>query len=241
VQVQNYHVTVTLLLALSDILSLAASAEQQHQPQLQQDGPSGELQAAAAALAQGLLSRRMKALYFNLSSEVRGKANAALCLLGALAGQGPDTARELARLFDFSLAALPNLARLPRQGKGDAAAAEGEANLQARLWQQWRGGDALKRPTRAAFVSFALSMLCQADALTLGTLLATRPLTGGLLNHLAGDPPKIRMQVSNARPLLRLSCDMQLQKRCGFQPPFVGILRQVKGDRGCIIPGWKVG
>ena len=67
--------------------------------------------------------------------------------------------------------------------------------LQAQLWQQWRGGDALKRPTRAAFVDFALALLRHADGLTLPALLATRPLMGGLLNGLAGDPPEVQLQV----------------------------------------------
>lgn len=80
-QVQNYHVTVTLLLAASDVLAAAAA-----QPR-QSDAAAAQLQAAAAALAAGVLSRRMKALYFNLSSEVRGKSNAALALLAVLARQ----------------------------------------------------------------------------------------------------------------------------------------------------------
>lgn len=109
--------TVTLLLAVADILTLVAKASRQ--PQASGPDAQQQLAAAAAALAQGVLSRRMKALYFNLSSEMRGKANAALVLLGALAAQGPETARQLARAFDFSLAALPALTRPPRQQKGD--------------------------------------------------------------------------------------------------------------------------
>lgn len=134
-QAQNYHVVVTLLLALADVLTLAASEAGASQKRAKKQGGSagaatgqpqqppgqqqGGLAAAAAALAQGVLSRRLKALYFSLSSEVRGKANAALRLLAALAGQGAEATRELARLFDFSLAALPTLARLPRQRKDE--------------------------------------------------------------------------------------------------------------------------
>ncbi|GAB4818251.1 hypothetical protein N2152v2_005297 [Parachlorella kessleri] len=198
--VQNYNVTVTLLLALADVLRVVASARNQQQPQQETDGSIGlthELRNATAALVQAILSRRLKAIYFNLSSEMRGKANAALTLLAAVATQGPETTRELARAFDFSLAALPNLARLPRQRKGDthAEGADHGAGSQTRLWQQWKGGDMLKRPTRVGFVAFALGMLRHADPLTLSTLLATRPLTGGLLNHMAGDPPEVQLQV----------------------------------------------
>lgn len=113
--------------------------------------------------------------------------------------QGADSTRDLARLFDFSLAALPQLARPPRPRKGEGQEAGGTGSGGASFWQQWRGGDALKRPSRAGFVAFALGLLGQADALTLGTLLATRPLMGGLLNHLAGDPPEVQLQVCVAR------------------------------------------
>lgn len=185
------------------MLTLAAQQQKlaRHQP------PQQQLLSAATALAQGILSRRLKALYFNLSSEIRGKANAALTLLAALASLGAETTRELARLFDFSLAALPALARLPRQRKSDAASAEGgTAGLQARLWQQWHAGDALKRPTRAAFVAFAAALLQRADSLTLSTLLATRPLMGGLLNHMAHDPPEVQLQVRRPQPLPASLC-----------------------------------
>ena len=84
------------------------------------------LAAGAAALAAALLQRRLKALYFALSSDVRGKANAALELLaaaaaacgggaaGGAAGGGAPSLRELVRAFDWSLSALPGLARPPR-------------------------------------------------------------------------------------------------------------------------------
>ena len=56
----------------------------------------------------------MQALYFYLSSDSKPKSCAALVLLGALARHSVQSARQLAHSFDFSLAALAKLCRLPR-------------------------------------------------------------------------------------------------------------------------------
>lgn len=204
-QAQNYHITVTLLLVLSDILRLIKGSNNLHTAAAARASEPQGLDAqglllAGAALARGILSRRMKALYFNLSSEARGKATAALTLLEALASQGAEVAGELTRLFNFSLAALPSLARPPRQRKGDLDDDQedhggGQTAGKHKFWRQWRSGHELKRPTRAAYVAFALSLLSHADALTRSTLLSTRPFMAGLLNHVAGDPPEVQLQV----------------------------------------------
>lgn len=123
--------TVTLLLALADALNIAAVAASGRQ-QAGEEEDRRVLAAGAATLASAILQRRLKALYFALSSDVRGKANAALALLaatagacaggaaggsGAAAGTGAAAApslRELVRAFDWSLSALPGLAKPPR-------------------------------------------------------------------------------------------------------------------------------
>lgn len=130
-QIQHYHVTVTLLLALADALGIAAAAASGRQ--LASDEEDRRVLAAGAAtLSSAILQRRLKALYFALSSDVRGKANAALALLAATAGAcaggaaggsgaagagatvAAPSLRDLVRAFDWSLSALPGLAQPPR-------------------------------------------------------------------------------------------------------------------------------
>lgn len=115
--------TVTLLLALADALGVATAAASQPSGG-EQEQQAAVLAAGAASLAGAVLHRRLKALYFNLSSDMRGKANAALALLTAVAavcsrgggGSGAAAAslRDLVRSFDWSLSALPGLVRPPR-------------------------------------------------------------------------------------------------------------------------------
>ncbi|PRW57763.1 Nucleolar pre-ribosomal-associated 1,N-terminal [Chlorella sorokiniana] len=211
--IQHYHVTVTLLLALADALGMAAAAASGRQPAGDEEDRR-VLAAGAATLSSSILQRRLKALYFALSSDVRGKANAALALLAATAGAcaggaaggsgaagtagtaAAPSLRELVRAFDWSLSALPGLARPPREKKG-----ESPAEHRRRYWQQWALGDPLKRPTRALFCQLAAALLRAAgsgpaaDALLLQQLVQLRPLVGGLLQHLAADPPAHQLQV----------------------------------------------
>ncbi|KAL4434021.1 hypothetical protein ABPG75_000462 [Micractinium tetrahymenae] len=206
--VQHYHVTVTLLLALADALRTATHAATDSSLDA---AARAALAGGAAGLAGAVLHRRLKALYFCLSSDMRGKSNAALALLAAVAaalaasdgGALPAAAagaaaapaaslRDLVRAFDWSLSALPGLSRPPREKKG-----EGAADLRRRYWQQWALGDPLKRPTRALFSELALGLLRHAggDALLAQQLLQLRPLVGGLLHHLAADPPGQQLKV----------------------------------------------
>lgn len=75
------------------------------------------------------------------------------------------------------------------------------ADHRRRYWQQWALGDPLKRPTRALFCQLAAALLRAAssgpaaDALLLQQLVQLRPLVGGLLQHLAADPPAHQLQV----------------------------------------------
>lgn len=68
---------------------------------------------AADALAEHILTSRLKLLYSCLSSE-KAKANAALHLLVSIAERGGHLVTELCRRFDFELPALYKLARAPR-------------------------------------------------------------------------------------------------------------------------------
>lgn len=70
----------------------------------------GLVEGLCAAIVRG----RMRAVYHALSSDTRQLAGAGLLLLGAVARAGPGPARGLACAFDWSLAALPALARPPR-------------------------------------------------------------------------------------------------------------------------------
>lgn len=82
-----------------------------------------------------------------------------------------------------------------REKKGESA-----ADLRRRYWQQWALGDPLKRPTRALFSELALCLLRHAagDALLTQQLLQLRPLAGGLLHHLAADPPSQQLEVRHS-------------------------------------------
>ena len=56
---------------------------------------------------------KMRPLYYALSSDTRQLASAGLLLLGAMSRVGPGVARDLASAFNWSLSALPALARPP--------------------------------------------------------------------------------------------------------------------------------
>lgn len=60
------------------------------------------------------VGRRMRSLYFHLSSDVKAKANATLMLLTAMAARGAAVAQELVRAFDFDQKSIAKLARPPR-------------------------------------------------------------------------------------------------------------------------------
>ena len=105
--------------------------------------------AAAEGLVQHVVRTRMKSLYFSLSSDARHLTNSALALLGAIASLGAGAVRDLGSAFDWSLSALPNLAKPPKE-KG----ADGEPIQKSKIWKQWRARSPLVRPTRALFVDF---------------------------------------------------------------------------------------
>ena len=120
-------------------------------------------------LAASLLSRRLKAVYFHLSSSNRARSNAAFALLTAISNRGGSILRELLASFDTSLAVLPKLARPPKaaaaaaaaageEGAGDATAAAAvaaaAAGEQPGHWLSWNSPQMSKRPSRAMFVGW---------------------------------------------------------------------------------------
>lgn len=124
------------------------------------------------ALALSLLRRRLRQLYFALSSGSRPRANGALSLLAALAGRGGQVLRELVAAFDFGHSALPKLARPPRAAAADGgggaaaaaadepaaaaaavAAAAGGAEVPAH-WESWHSPALSRRPSRALFLEW---------------------------------------------------------------------------------------
>ncbi|KXZ49469.1 hypothetical protein GPECTOR_21g695 [Gonium pectorale] len=160
-------------------------------------GPSEAADAALVSAVQQLvitqaLGRRLKSLYNALSSDSGQSANAALQLLVSVASHSAVAARDLAAAFDWSLSALTRLCRPQKEkraddGKqrrrtdGDAAPSPAAAS--------WRHPNVLSRPRRALFVALCRALLASADHATLARLLPLRPLMGGLLHHLATDPP----------------------------------------------------
>ena len=173
------------MLTLVDIFTLLAPT-----PQKSITHPSPATSAAATALATALLPRRLHTFYSHLASQQRSRSTAALLLLAALASFNLATARELVRAFDFSLAALPPLARPLRARKGESAAEHA-----ARQRHEWSASDPLKRPTRAAFSVLTLALLRTADSQLLPEMLRLRPLIGGTLHYLSSDPPALQEEV----------------------------------------------
>jgi len=212
---KDHGVTVTLLLCIADILTTSSS----HQ--------SPCIKTAADYLATTTLSRRLKPLYFLLSSESKGRINAALTLLAALVSFSPSTAADIIRTFDFTLSALPSIARPVSKKnnykrKAAAVAAPPPPTSQHNetdnnnstgknaLSNQWKDPDPLKRPTRANFIKFALALLkaSSPQPLLLSTLITQhRQITGGLLHHLASDPPEVQYRVLNRLQKTVLSAD----------------------------------
>ncbi|WIA15406.1 hypothetical protein OEZ85_002062 [Tetradesmus obliquus] len=137
--------------------------------------PSSSCEAAARQrittgldlLAGAILQRRLKQVYFLLSSNNRQRSNAALDLLTALAGRGGSTLRELCAAFDFSLSVLPKLARPPRlagnggglqesgglAGKGGGEGQQQQQQVPAH-WEMWASPAVGRRPSRAVFVEW---------------------------------------------------------------------------------------
>jgi hypothetical protein len=152
--------------------------------------PSSVAVTAANAVATALLSRRLRSFYSHLASQQRTRATAALLLLAAIASLSPSTARELVRVFDFGLSALPQLARSIRPRKGETSE---QAGIRQR--QEWANADPIKRPTRAAFTTFCQSLLLTADAQLLPEILRLRPLLGGTLHHISNDPPVVQLEM----------------------------------------------
>lgn len=179
-QAQENAVSINLMLAISDIFATSARSSR----------ASSHATTAATTLANAILSRRIKSIYSHLASQQRNRASAALILLAELVSLGPAMGRELTRVFDFGLPALPQLARPLRARKG-------ESTLEAstRQQQEWASEDPVRRPTRAAFIGLALSLLRCADAQLLPEVLRLRPLLGGMMQSLSNDPPMIQLEV----------------------------------------------
>ncbi len=74
------------------------------------------LHSIADALARQIVASRIRALQHCLSGDSRQQANAALCLLGAVAGLGGSQARALIGAMDTLYEPLAALAKPPRYG-----------------------------------------------------------------------------------------------------------------------------
>ena len=80
----------------------------------------------------------LQTLYFYLGSDVRGKANAALYLLAAIAKHSTQAARDLAQAFDFTLSALTRLCNLPRQVSRSVSSAVTHGYRLTHVWSAMR-------------------------------------------------------------------------------------------------------
>jgi hypothetical protein len=120
-------------------------------------------------LAASILQRRLKAVYFHLSSGNRARSNAAFALLTAISNRGGSVLQELVSSFDFALSVLPKLAQPPKSlTPATTAAAAGGGNKdgaaeavkpvaeqqQPAHWQNWNSPQLSKRPGRAMFVAW---------------------------------------------------------------------------------------
>jgi hypothetical protein len=130
-----------------------------------------QIQTAQDAFASSLVQRRLKAVYFHLSSSNRARSNAALALLTAVSNRGGSVLRELLSHFDFTLAVLPKLARPPRAAVAAAAADNGTdgsptktaaaaAGEQPGHWATWNSPQMSKRPSRAMFIGWGKCFCC---------------------------------------------------------------------------------
>ena len=151
---------------------------------------SSDITNSTHALANAILSRRVKNLYSHLGSQQRSRASATLLMLSHLVSLGPAMGREFIRVFDFGIPALPQLARPLRARKGETT---GEAAV--RQQQAWEFADPVRRPTRAAFITLVLCLLRSADAQLLPEILRVRPLISGMLQNLSSDPPEVQLEV----------------------------------------------
>lgn len=123
-----------------------------------------QIQQAQDALASSLVQRRLKAIYFHLSSSNKARSNAALGLLTAVSNRGGSVLRELLSAFDFSLAVLPKLARPPKAAAAaddtDGGRPAAAAGAQLGHWATWNSPQMSKRPSRAMFIGWGECRCC---------------------------------------------------------------------------------
>ncbi|KAK9812620.1 hypothetical protein WJX72_000751 [[Myrmecia] bisecta] len=171
--VNDHSITIALLQLLARMLQMPLA----NQPVL-----SADTATALDQLAHDVIARRLKAIYFNLGSDMRDRMVATLQLMAALAKRSTAAARELVQAFDFELPAFYK-ASLPPREQRDAPAD------QAQQWRRlWQHKDPLKRPTCSAFVDFAHALLASCNTALLAMVLPIRPLFAGWLNCLAQHP-----------------------------------------------------
>jgi hypothetical protein len=175
---QEFHAVYESQVSAKDLkvtleLLAASAALLQYQPSSSCPAEQKQLvQEAQDAFAAAIIQRRLKSLYFHLSSGNRLRSNAALKLLAAVAGRGSSVLRALVSSFDLSHSALPKLARPPRQQAvaaaeagsdliaADAAAAAAvnaaaaSSDASTPYWASWSSSAVGRRPSRALFVEW---------------------------------------------------------------------------------------
>ncbi|CAG9464979.1 unnamed protein product [Pedinophyceae sp. YPF-701] len=171
------------------------------------------LREATDGIATQVLERRLKQVYYHLTSGSRSRAAGALALLSAIAARSRGLSLALLSSFDWTLSSLSKLARPPKRqaqrGGQDAVdddqggAPSGRDKRAPPTGADGRptyyvGADVLKRPTRPALVLLSLTLLQQGDRVLAQQVLATRPLARCLLSHCASDPDGVVNDVFDA-------------------------------------------
>ena len=136
------------------------------------NAPSSAFASASAALsslaAATLRGRRLRLLYYCLSSGSRPRAASALDWIAAAATCcGPAAAAALSESgggFDWSLPALPALARVAVAAGGGCAPPSGKGKAAAAAPSRWDHPDPGRRPTAALVINAAAAVLGNAPA-----------------------------------------------------------------------------
>lgn len=144
----------------------------------------------ALGLFKTFVSSHIKPFYYHLGSKRPQRVRGALLLLAEICKFSSKCAEELVRSFDFSLAVLPGLARPNKQRKDETT-----VDFRCRIEKEWGNLDPLRKPTRAAFVSWALSLLTTSNMYLLASVLRLKPLIQGTMHYLSSDPAEIQIEI----------------------------------------------
>jgi hypothetical protein len=176
---------VAVLRAIMDLLSAFFAWVARHHH-------NGNLAQRAEYLALNyILDRRrtkaLKSIYYHLSSGDRARGVGALTFLTSLASISSRVTGKIVQTFDFNLKALSTLAmpsmKHPPPKEWCLTVKDGSLFLSPR------------RPARAAFLGFVITILQRANAFTLPEVLNSEGLMHSALRYLSKDPQSSQLKV----------------------------------------------